>query len=80
MEEGTTFVVSLEESLVPFNLVELHETLSSGNIDETSLLEYEESANFALSQNNHSERRLTLSDKTIREIPSGYQKSWLTSS
>lgn len=37
MEERSTFVVGLEESFVPFNLVELHEPLSSGNIDETSL-------------------------------------------
>lgn len=37
MEERSTFVVSLEERFVPFNLVELHESLSGGNIDETSL-------------------------------------------
>lgn len=37
MEERSTFVISLEERFMPFNLVELHESLSGGNIDETSL-------------------------------------------
>lgn len=37
MEEGATLVVRLEEGFVPFDFVELHESLSGWNVDETRL-------------------------------------------
>lgn len=37
VEQRTALVVRFDEDLVPVDLVELHEALSGGDVDETSL-------------------------------------------
>lgn len=68
--------IGFEEGTLPINFVEPHEALRWREVHQTCLWDKE----LAFEDENQIMWQHTLFLSVIRAIPSGYQKSWLTSS